>query len=62
MTDLELEKLNKLFLECFQAGFCQEKDNFGQIVLYTGLKHDLNGRLAYMEAQDFDEEDDENDY
>lgn len=62
MTEKEkLEYLSNLIDECQNAGFALERDNYGQILLYTGLKFDENGNIIYVSDEDFDEEDDEND-
>jgi hypothetical protein len=50
-TPSQLKRLAKIIDE---LGFAVEKDNTGQVVLYTGLMFDENEQLVAWEDQDSD--------
>ena len=50
-TPSQLKRLAKIIDE---LGFAVEKDNTGQVVLYTGLMFDENEQLVALEDQDCD--------
>ena len=50
-TPSQLKRLAKIIDE---LGVAVEKDNTGQVVLYTGLMFDENEQLVAWEDQDFD--------
>ena len=57
-SELSPEELGRFILS---LGLGNECDNYGQVVLYTGLKHGKDGQYEVMTDEDFQEKEEEED-
>ena len=46
----------KIIVDAAQAGMSLEKDNYGQIVINTGMKWNEDGEIIPMTEEDFNNE------
>lgn len=55
---MNIEELEEALDELFPGGFSIETDNNGQIVIYTGLKHNDDDRDGDLIPLDLEEDED----